>query len=158
VQLTVLHRPMRDATWKRMFAVLRRVRSPPVGTKVVTGYWFHEPAGRSQEAARRRKALAPATWSWHSRSTVVQRSDRDLTSTSPLLRVHSWSYTPILIHRGVLPSSCAFPSPPIAFSGCTTIAAQRQGQDASTSYLRIPRPARTGYQPGMLHGGCRCQV
>jgi hypothetical protein len=71
--------------------------------------WLHEPEDRSQQEEKH--------WlrriSWHSR---IQRFGRDLTSPTPLLRVHSWSYTPIIpIHRSPLPPSYTFPPPSIVF-------------------------------------------
>jgi hypothetical protein len=121
----------------------------------------------SQRTGRRKKgkALAPATWSWRPRSTVVQRSDRDLTSpisttAGTLLVLHTYPHPP-----QPSPVIVRLSPPPIAFSGCTVMAARRPISIESSrakmplqSYVHLPRYVQTGYQPGMLHGGCRCQI
>ena len=114
---------MRDARWN-LEAHVRRVRLPPVTSQVVTGYWLHEPADRSQDE---RKGIGSGdvvlALAQYSSPTLRSRPHLSI-HLHYVLRVHSWSYTPIPIHRSPLPSSCAFLTPPIAFTGCTAMAAR----------------------------------
>ena len=104
---------------------------------------------------RRKKGLVPAAWTWHSTSKLsntIKRSDRDLTSPSPLLRVHFWSYTPILNDNSYPTSAHSCHCAPCSFTiSIQWIDAQRrcapehlyrvfEGQDSSTKLL-APTPA-----------------
>ena len=159
---------MRDARWNLQAHVrrARRVRLPPVTSQVVTGYWLHEPADRSQDE---RKGIGSGdvvlALAQYSSPTLRSRPHLSI-HLHYVLRVHSWSYTPNPHPPQRTPVIVHLTSSPIAFSGCTAMAARRPIPIESlgprclykATCMHIPRHVRTGYQPGMLHGGCRRQI
>jgi hypothetical protein len=100
----------------------------------------------------KKKGIGSETWLG---ICATLRSRPHLSISTTVLRVHSWSHTPIPIHRSPLPSSCAFLAPPIAFTGCTAMAARRPiSIESFRAKLLAPYPGMSGRD---ISQGC-CMV